>query len=309
MKMKISIIGAGHVGATVAQLLAIDGFADVVLLDIAEGVAKGKALDIMSACPLWNSSAKVVGTSDYVQINSSDIVVITAGYPRKPGMSRDDLLFKNAEIVEQSSKEIAKHSPDAIVIVVTNPMDSMTALAWKATGFNHQRIMGMGGVLDSTRFRTFIAVELGVTPEAVEALVLGGHGDLMVPLPRLTTVRGIPITNLITKEGIDALVKRTQNGGAEIVSLLGSGSAFYAPGASVCQMVRSIVFNERNVLPVSCYLDGLYGAKDIYIGVPAVLTKSGIDRIIELELLDEERSALHKSIESVRSACKKLNIF
>jgi len=308
MKAKVSIIGAGNVGATTAHLILQSGIADVVLYDIAEGIPQGKALDLSEAAPLWNVSALSKGTNSYADTAGSDIVVITAGFPRKPGMSRDDLLHANAAVIRTASAEIAKTSQDAIVIVVTNPMDVMSQVAWKTTEFSCRRVMGMGGILDSARFRTFISVELGVSPEDIEALVLGGHGDQMVPLPRLTTVKGISITEILKRKTIELLIQRTRNGGAEIVSLLKSGSAYYAPAAAVFQMVKAILLDEKRMLPCAVYLNGEYGIKDIYVGVPVVLGKDGVEKIIEVKLSKEEKAQFRKSCASVRKLIKKLSI-
>lgn len=308
MKIKVSIIGAGNVGATSAQLIASSGLADVVLFDIAEGIPQGKALDIAEACPLWNSSVSVTGTNNYSATKGSDILVVTAGFPRKPGMSRDDLLHANAKVVKTASIAIAKYSPDAIVIVVTNPMDVMAQLLWKTTEFSCKRVMGMGGILDSARFRTFISRELGVSPEDIEALVLGGHGDQMVPMPRFTTVKGVPITELLKRKNIEALIKRTRNGGAEIVSLLKAGSAYYAPAAAVFQMVKSILLDEKRILPCAAYLNGEYGIKDVYVGVPVVLGRDGVEKIVEIKLLKEEKAQFRESCSAVKKLIKKLSI-
>ena len=308
MKAKISIIGAGNVGATTAQLIAYAGFADVVLYDIAEGMPQGKALDIAEACPLWNSSVSVTGTNEYGDTAHSDVVVITAGFPRKPGMSRDDLLNANAEVIKGVTSEISKLSPESVIIVVTNPMDVMAHIAWKISGFSSKKVIGMGGVLDCARLRTFISLELGVSPEDVEAIILGGHGDQMVPMPRFTTVKGIPITELLDKNRIDEIMLRAKNGGAEIVSLLKTGSAYYAPAAATCQMVKSIILDERRTLPCSAYLDGKYGVSGLFVGVPVVLGSGGVQRVIELELTDEERVQLNKSASSVRTLVDKVLI-
>lgn len=305
MKAKVSIIGAGNVGATTAQLIAYAGFADVVLFDIAEGMPQGKALDIAESCPLWNSSVSITGTNTYADTANSDIIVITAGFPRKPGMSRDDLLHANAEVIKKVTLETSRLSPESVIMVVTNPMDVMAQIAWKISGFSSHKVIGMGGVLDSSRFRTFVAMELGVSPVDVEAMVLGGHGDQMVPMPRFTTVKGIPIAELLDKSKIDEIIQRTKNGGAEIVSLLKTGSAYYAPAASSCQMVQAIIFDERRVLPCSAYLNGEYGISGIFVGVPVVLGQGGVKRIIELKLMDEEISRLVKSASSVRTMVEK----
>ena len=308
MKAKISIIGAGNVGATTAQLIAYAGFADVVLYDIAEGMPQGKALDIAEACPLWNSSVSVTGTNEYGDTAHSDVVVITAGFPRKPGMSRDDLLNANAEVIKGVTSEISKLSPGSVVIVVTNPMDVMAHIAWKISGFSSKKVIGMGGVLDCARLRTFISLEMGVSPEDVEAIILGGHGDQMVPMPRFTTVKGIPITELLDKNRIDEIMLRAKNGGAEIVSLLKTGSAYYAPAAATCQMVKSIILDERRTLPCSAYLDGEYGVSGLFVGVPVVLGSDGVHRIVELGLTDEERVQLNGSASSVKTLVEKVLI-
>jgi malate dehydrogenase len=306
MRNKVSIIGAGNVGASIAQLVVQSGFADVVLFDIVEGMPKGKALDIAEACPLWNSSSAIKGTNDYADTKGSDIVVITAGLARKPGMSRSDLLHANAEIVRATCLEISKTSPGAILIVVTNPMDVMAQLAWKTTEFSCRRVMGMGGILDASRLSAFLSWELRVSPEDIEAIVLGGHGDDMVPLPRFTTVKGVPLTELLPEKKIVSLIERTRNGGAEIVSLLKAGSAYYAPAASTFQMVKSILFDERRTLPCAAFLNGEYGVKDIYMGVPAILGREGIESIIELKLTKEEKAQFRKSCDSVRKLVERL---
>jgi malate dehydrogenase len=284
------------------------GIADVILFDIVDGMPHGKALDLAEACPLWNSSSTIKGTKNYSDTAGSDIVVITAGLARKPGMSRSDLLHANANIVKGVCIEIAKTSPTAIVIVVTNPMDVMAQLAWKTTEFSCKRVMGMGGILDASRLRAFLSWELHVSPEDIEALVLGGHGDDMVPLSRFTTVKGIQITELLPKKKIDALIERTRNGGAEIVSLLKSGSAYYAPAASAFQMVKSILLDEKRMLPSAAYLNGEYGTKDIYMGVPVILGKEGVEKIVEIKLTKEERAQFRKSCSSVRKLIKILSI-
>ena len=306
MKAKVSIIGAGNVGATTAQLVAYAGFADVVLFDIAEGIPQGKALDLAEACPLWNSSASVVGTNNYDDTADSDVVVITAGFPRKPGMSRDDLLHANAEVIHNVSSEIAKLSPHSVIIVVTNPMDIMAHIAWKVSGFTPQKVLGMGGILDASRFRAFIAMEMNVSPEDVEAVVLGGHGDQMVPMPRFTTIKGIPITELLDKDKIEKLIERTRHGGAEIVGLLKTGSAFYAPAASCFQMVKSILLDEKRPLPCSTYLNGEFGITNLFVGVPVILGKSGVERILEIELTKKEKEMLDKSASSVKIMIEKI---
>jgi len=306
MKKKVSIIGAGNVGAMTAQLVVQSGIADVVLFDVVEGMPQGKALDLAEACPLWNSPSAIRGTNNYSDTAASDIVVITAGLARKPGMSRGDLLHANAEIVRAVCTEIAKTSPNAILIIVTNPMDVMAQLAWKTTEFSCKKVMGMGGVLDAARLAAFLSWELNVSPEDIEALVLGGHGDDMVPLPRFTTVKGIPLTELLSKKKIDSLMERTRNGGAEIVALLKAGSAYYAPAASAFQMIKSILLDEKRMLPCAVFLNGEYGVKDIYMGVPAILGEKGVERIIEIKLIKEEKAQFRKSCASVRKLVKKL---
>ena len=306
MKKKVSIIGAGNVGAMTAQLVVQSGIADVVLFDVVEGMPQGKALDLAEACPLWNSPSAIRGTNNYSDTSASDIVVITAGLARKPGMSRGDLLHANAEIVRAVCTEIAKTSPNAILIIVTNPMDVMAQLAWKTTEFSCKKVMGMGGVLDAARLAAFLSWELNVSPEDIEALVLGGHGDDMVPLPRFTTVKGIPLTELLSKKKIDSLMERTRNGGAEIVALLKAGSAYYAPAASAFQMIKSILLDEKRMLPCAVFLNGEYGVKDIYMGVPAILGEKGVERIIEIKLIKEEKAQFRKSCASVRKLVKKL---
>lgn len=308
MRKKVSIIGAGNVGASLAQLVVQSGLADVVLQDIVEGVPQGKALDLAQACPLWGSTVKVIGTNNFSPTANSDVIVITAGFPRKPGMLREQLLAANAEVVSGVTKKSAELSPNAIIIVVTNPMDAMTYLSYKVSGFPSPRVVGMGGVLDSARFRTFVAWEFNVSPKDVEALVLGGHGVAMVPMPRYTTVKGVPLTELLPKEKIDSLIHRTREGGAEIVSLLKTGSAFYAPAAATFEMVKAILFDEKRILPCSAYLNGEYGVKDVYNGVPVVLGSDGVEKIIELKLNKEEMDEFIKSAQSVRATIDELKI-
>ncbi len=306
MKAKVSIIGAGNVGATTAQLIAFEGIADVVLFDVIEGIPQGKALDIAEACPLWKSTSLVSGTNNYNDTANSDILVFTAGFPRKPGMSRDDLLHANAEIIKSVVFETSRLSPDSILIVVSNPMDVMTYIAWKVSGFNPQKVIGMGGILDSSRFRTFVSMKLGVSPEDIETIVLGGHGDLMVSLPRFMTIKGISIDELLSKDIIDELIDRTRNGGAEIVNLLKTGSAFYAPAASVFKMVKSVLLDEKCVLPCSAYLDGEYGIKDLFIGVPVILGRNGVEKVVEINLAEDEMGQFNRSASSVRDLLDKL---
>jgi malate dehydrogenase len=305
-KKKITIIGAGNVGTTTAQLIAERDLADVVIIDILEGIPQGKALDIQEACPLWNSSSKVLGTNSHDDTVNSDVVVMTAGLARKPGMSRDDLLQANAGIVRDVSEKIAETSPDAIMIVVTNPMDAMAQVAHKFTGFPHQRVIGMGGVLDSSRMRAFISLELGVQPDSVQTMVLGGHGNLMVPLARHTRVGGKLLSEVLPESGVNSLVERTKNGGAEIVGLLKSGSAYYAPAASVVEMIENIFELKKDVLPCSVYVDGEYGIKGVYVGVPVRLSRNGVDEIVEFELDEEERKALVRSAEAVKELINKI---
>jgi malate dehydrogenase len=307
MRKKIAIIGAGNVGSTTAQLVAEKNIGDVALLDIAEGIAKGKALDIQEACPLWGSSSKVIGTASYQDTADSDIVVITAGLARKPGMSRDDLVEANARIVRSAAENIKTTSPKAIVIVVTNPMDVMAYLTYKVTGFPKNRIIGMGGILDATRFATFVADELQVSYENVNALVLGGHGDSMTPLPTFTTVGSVSLPSLLSQEKISALIERTRNGGAEIVKLLQTGSAFYAPGVSTLQIIEAVVKDKHKLLPCSVYLQGEYGIHDTFTGAPAVISANGVEKIIELALNPADIQALQASAEAVRQMTKKLS--
>ncbi|MEW6276014.1 MAG: malate dehydrogenase [Bacillota bacterium] len=299
-RSKITIVGAGNVGATCAHWAAAKELADIVLIDVVEGIPQGKALDLMEAAPIEGFDAIITGTNDYADTAGSAVVVITAGIARKPGMSRDDLLATNSKIVKSVTEQVVKNSPDAFIIVVTNPLDVMTYVAFKASGFPPNRVFGMSGILDSARFRTFVALELGVSFEDVTTFVLGGHGDDMVPLVRYTYAGGIPIEKLIPRERIDALVERTRKGGAEIVNYLKTGSAFYAPGASVVQMIEAILKDKKRILPVAAYLQGEYGEKDIYLGVPAIIGGNGVEKIIEIDLTPEERAALDKSIQSVR---------
>jgi len=304
---KVTVAGAGNVGATVAQYVAGKGIADVVLVDVVEGLPQGKALDLYEATPLLGCDCKIEGSNDYHKTAGSDIVVITAGIARKPGMSRDDLLKTNAQIVQGVARETLKHSPEAIFIVVTNPLDVMTYLTWQTTKLPTHKIIGMAGVLDSARFQTFIAMELGVSVEDIKAMVLGGHGDLMVPFPRFSTVCGIPITELLPPERIESLCQRTRDGGAEIVSLLKSGSAFYAPGASVAMMVDSVLKNKNRLLPCAVYAEGQYGISGIYIGLPAIISQEGLKRIIELKLTSQEQALLEKSATSIKENIDSMN--
>ncbi len=299
MRFKITVVGSGNVGATAAQRLVEKGYADVVLVDIIEGVPQGKALDLMEAGPVEGYDGKVTGSNQYEETANSDVVVITAGLPRKPGMSRDDLLMKNYDIVKGVTDQVARLSPNSILVVVSNPLDAMCQVALRASRFPRERVLGMAGVLDSARFRAFIAMELGVSVESVHALVMGGHGDTMVPLPRFSTVAGVPITELMARETIEKLVKRTRDGGAEIVSLLKTGSAYYAPASAVTEMVDSILMDRKKILPCAVYLQGEYGIRDLFVGVPAKLGARGVEKIIELKLTPDERAMLQKSADSV----------
>jgi malate dehydrogenase len=304
---KVTVVGAGFVGATVAQYVADKDVADVVVIDVIEGMPQGKSLDLMEAAPLNGHDRKLFGTNNYADTKGSDIVVITAGIARKPGMSRDDLLKTNAGIVQSVAKEAIKQSPDAIFICVTNPLDVMTYLTWKTTKLPASRVMGMAGVLDSARFQAFIGMELGMSVKDIKAMVLGGHGDLMVPLPRFSCVNGVPITELMPQERVEALCTRTRNGGAEVVELLKSGSAFYAPGASTAQMVESILKDENRLLPCAVLADGEYGLKDVYVGLPAVLGRQGVKKIVELKLSQDEQAALKKSADAIKEHVELMN--
>lgn len=306
MKEKVTIIGAGNVGTTLAHIIVQSGIANVVLYDIVEGLPQGKALDLSEACPLWDSTATILGTSSYDDTVYSDIIVVTAGFPRKPGMSRDDLFNINGKIITEVVENTSKLSPEAVMIVVTNPMDAMAQLSMRVSGFGSKRVIGMGGMLDSARFRTFVAWELGVSVEDVESLVLGGHGDLMVPMPRFTTVKGIPIAEFISKERIDALVERTRRGGEEVVKFLKTGSAHYAPAAAIYQMIKAIIFDEKRMVSCSAYLTGEYGVKGVYTGVPIILGSRGIEKIIELPLNEEERKDFDKSVAATMALIKQL---
>ncbi|MBI1957906.1 MAG: malate dehydrogenase [Candidatus Rokubacteria bacterium] len=307
-RAKLTVVGAGNVGASVAQYAVEKELGDVVLVDVIEGIPQGKALDLAQAGPVHHYDSCLVGSNGYDETAGSDIVVITAGLARKPGMTRDDLLFKNAEIVGAVVEQVAAKSPDAILILVTNPLDAMVQLAWKKSGFPSKRVVGMAGILDSARFRTFIARELNVSVENVTAFVLGGHGDTMVPLPRYSTVAGIPITDLLPADRIEALVKRTANGGAEIVALLKSGSAYYAPAAATVEMVEAILKDKKKILPCAAYLDGEYGVKGLYVGVPVKLGRSGVEQIIEITLTADEQAAFQKSAGAVRELVDKLKL-
>jgi malate dehydrogenase len=300
MRKKVTIVGSGNVGATAAHWIASKELADVVLIDIIEGVPQGKGLDLLEAMPIEKRDSQVTGTNDYADTAKSDIVVITAGIPRKPGMSRDDLLNTNYKIMSDVVGKVVANSPDCILLIVSNPLDAMAQTAYKISKFARERVIGMAGVLDSARFRAFIAAELKVSVENVTAFVLGGHGDTMVPLPRYSTVAGIPITELMNKETIERLVKRTRDGGAEIVKYLKTGSAYYAPSAAVTEMVEAILKDKKKILPCAAYLEGEYGIQGLFVGVPCKLGEKGLEKIIEIKLTSEEQAALQKSADSVK---------
>jgi malate dehydrogenase len=307
-RKKISIIGAGFVGATAAHWAAEKELGDVVLVDILEGIPQGKALDLFEAAPIEGFDARVIGTNDYEETKDSYLVIITSGVPRKPGMSREDLLEINKKIIESVITQVVERSPKAILIMVTNPLDTMTYLAVKKSRFPRQRVMGMAGILDTARFKAFVAMELGVSVEDIQALLLGGHGDEMVPLPRYTTISGIPLSQLLPKAIIDRLVDRTRKGGGEIVNLLKTGSAFYAPSAAAIQMAEAILKDKKRILPCCVYLDGEYGLKDVCFGVPVKLGTNGVESIIELELTAEEKALMAKSAESVKKSIMELKL-
>ncbi|MBI3977980.1 MAG: malate dehydrogenase [Chloroflexi bacterium] len=308
MRKKITVVGAGMVGGTTAQRLAERGYADVVLVDIIEGLPQGKALDILEAGPVVGYDSFLIGTNGYEETVDSDIVVITSGIARKPGMSRDDLVLTNMNIVRSVVGEIVARSTGAILIVVTNPLDAMAQLAYRVSDFPRHRVIGMAGALDSARFATFLALELGVSVENIQAMVLGGHGDEMVPLPRYTTVAGVPITDLLSPEAIDRLVDRTRKGGAEIVQLLKSGSAYYAPSAAIVDMVDAIVLDKKKIISSSVFLQGEYGIDNLFVGVPVKLGAQGVEEIVELRLREDERAALHRSAGAVRELIKVMKI-
>jgi malate dehydrogenase len=300
MRSKITVIGAGFVGSTLVQRLAERDYADVVMFDIIPNMPQGKALDMLQAGPVLGYDSQVTGTNEYADTANSDIVVITSGFPRKPGMTRDDLVKKNQEIISQVTREVVKHSPDSIIIMVTNPLDAMAQLAYHTSGFPRHRVIGMAGVLDTARFRTFIAQELNVSVRDVQAYVLGGHGDTMIPLSRMCTVAGVPISELISAERIEQIVQRTRDGGAEIVKLLGMGSAYFAPSASVLQMVDSILLEKNIIMPCAVYLQGEYSIQGHFVGVPVKLGAQGLEQIIEIELTQDEQSLLQKSAQAVK---------
>jgi len=300
MRKKVTIVGAGNVGATCAQRIAEKGYADVVLVDIIEGLPQGKALDILQSGPILASDSQVIGTNSYEETADSDIAVLTSGIARKPGMSRDDLILTNMKIIKEVTENVVRHSPDCIIIMVTNPLDAMTQLALHVSKFPPNRVIGQSGILDSSRFRAFIAMELGVSVDDVAACLLGGHGDTMVAIPRLTTVGGVPMTELLPKDRVDAIVERTVKGGGEIVSLLKTGSAYYAPSAATVQMVEAILFDKKKILPCAAYLEGEYGISGAYVGIPVKLGAKGVEQIIELKLTHEESEALKRSAEAVK---------
>ena len=303
---KVSIIGAGNVGATTAQRIMERSLADVVLFDIIEGAPQGKALDISEAAPISNSDINITGTNNYDETADSDIVVITAGLARKPGMSRRDLLEKNVRIVKDVTEEVIKRSQNSILIIVTNPMDLMAYLSWTVSGFPEQRVMGMGGALDSARFRCFISQELKVSVENIQAFVLGGHGDLMVPLARFSTVAGVPVTEIMEKSQIERIIDRTKFGGGEIVELLKTGSAYVAPAAAITEMVEAILLDKKKIIPSAVYLEGEYGIKDLFVGVPVKLGRGGVEEIIEINLSNEEKGEFYKSVDRVRSGVEEI---
>ena len=308
MRRKVSIIGAGNVGASAAERIALRRLADVVMVDIIEGLPQGKALDLNEAAPVDAYDVRLTGSNGYEDTRDSDIVVITSGLPRKPGMTRDDLLQKNFEIVKAVTEQVARQSPRAILIVVSNPLDAMAYTALKASGFPRERVLGMAGVLDSARMRFFIAEALGVSVENTHAFVLGGHGDTMVPLPRYSTVSGIPITELLTRDRIEAIVQRTRDGGIEVVNFLKSGSAYYAPASSIVQMVEAILLDKHMILPCAVYLSGEYGYRDLFLGVPARLGAKGMEKVIEIQLTAEEKAALDRSAAAVKELVSKLKV-
>ncbi len=307
--MKVSVIGAGHVGATVAQRIAEKKLAqEVVLVDIIEGVPQGKALDMWESAPIEGFDGKVIGTNGYEETADSDVVVVTAGLARKPGMSRDDLRDKNAEIIKSVTEQVVRYSPQTMIIMVTNPLDVMTYVAYKVSGFEPNRVFGQAGILDTARYRTFLSMELGISVRDIQAMVLGGHGDDMVPLPRYTTVSGIPITQMIAKDRLDAIIERTRKGGGEIVQYLKTGSAYYAPSAAAVEMVEAVIHDAKRLLPCSAWLTGQFGIRDTYAGVPVILGKNGVEKIVEIELTDEEKAMLQASANHVKQNIEALKI-
>jgi malate dehydrogenase len=308
MRKKVTVVGSGHVGATVAHRLVDKQLADVVMIDILEGVPQGKGLDLLEAGPIEGYDCRARGTNDYADTRNSDLVVMTAGFPRKPGMSRDDLLKANYEVVKAAMEQAVKYSPDSILIVVTNPLDAMAQTAFKVSGFSKNRVIGMAGILDTARYRTFIAEALNVSVQNVQGFVLGGHGDTMVPVPRYTTVAGIPVSELMPKDQLDAIIKRTRGGGAEIVNLLKAGSAYYAPSAAVVEMIDAIFNDRKKILPCAAYLEGEYGINGLFVGVPVKLGARGIEQIIEIKLTPEEQKALEKSAAAVKELVEIIKI-
>jgi malate dehydrogenase len=306
-KFKVTVIGAGNIGGTTALHLAMRNFADVVLVDIVEGLPQGKALDILESGPIIRFDSNLVGTNSYQETEGSDVVVITSGKPRQPGMSREDLLNENQGIVQSVTEQLVEHSPNCVIVVVANPLDAMCHVALETSGFPRERVVGMAGILDTARYRTFIAQELGVSVRDVFALVLGGHGDNMVPLPSMATVNGVSITELLSQDRVDAIVQRTRQGGGEIVELLGSGSAFYAPAAAIVEMVDAILLDQKRILPCATYLQGEYGINDLFVGVPIKLGAGGIEEIIQLDLTDEELADLERSANDVRNMVEVLH--
>ncbi len=308
MSRKVTVIGAGNVGASTALYIAERGLANVTLVDILEGMPQGKALDMQQAAPLWHRGVTIQGSNDLADVAGSDVVVMTAGFPRKPGMSRSDLLKANADIIRPAAEAVKKHAPNAFVVVVTNPLDVMAHLFWKLSGFPKHRVLGMAGVLDSARFRAFIGMELNVSAADVQAMVLGGHGDSMVPLPRFTTVGGIAVTELIAKDRLDAIIQRTRDGGAEIVKLLKTGSAYYAPAMSAVEMTEALLTDQKRLIPCSVLLEGQYGLQGLFIGVPVMIGANGVEKIIELKLAADELAALQKSGKDVADMIAELSV-
>jgi len=306
-KSKVTVVGAGNIGGTVALHLALRNYTDVVLVDIVEGLPQGKALDILESGPIERFDASVIGTNNYEETEGSVIAVITSGKPRQPGMDRSELLNDNQEIVSSVTEQLVEHSPECIIIVVANPLDAMCHVAIETSGFPRERVVGMAGILDTARYRTFIAQELGVSVRDVFALVLGGHGDTMVPLPSMATVSGVPITQMLSPEKVDEIVQRTRQGGAEIVDLLGSGSAFYAPAAAIVEMIDAVLLDQKRILPCATYLQGEYGLNDLFVGVPVKLGAGGVEEVIELDLTDEEREDLEHSADDVRQMVEVLH--
>ncbi len=306
--MKITVVGAGNVGATTAQILSEKELGDIVLLDVIEGMPQGKALDLQEAGPMYSYYTHIYGTNSYDDTAKSDVVVVTSGLPRKPGMTREDLVKVNGDIVKSVTEQIVQKSPDAIIIMVSNPLDAMTYIAHKISGFPKERIMGMAGVLDSSRLKTFISMELNVSIDNVQAFVLGGHGDTMVPMTRYTTVSGIPVADLISKERLDAIIQRTRDGGVEIVNLLKKGSAFYAPASSVVDMVDAILRDKKKILPCTVLCKGEYGFDDLFLGLPVKLGRKGVEEIIEIRLTKEEEDSLDHSANAVRELCKTVSL-